>query len=63
MPPSPLTPESTNKYPVQNVMAYMGKVVDAGFGRLVVLGKEANVNLPHSTNMHTMNLKLNKLTH
>ena len=35
MPLSPLTPKSRNKYPVENVKAYMGKVADAGFGRLV----------------------------
>ena len=35
MPPTPLNPTSKNKYPVENVKAYMGKVADAGFGRVV----------------------------
>ena len=35
MSPTPLNPTSKNKYPVESVKAYMGKVADAGFGRVV----------------------------
>ena len=35
MPPSPLTPQSKNKYPVENVRKFMSSISSAGFGQVL----------------------------
>ena len=53
MPPNPLTIGSKNKYPVENVKSYMGKIADAGFGKVVESVKKGSKRKSTTFYKHT----------
>ena len=49
MPPSPLTPGSKNKYPIEKVKEFMETVADAGFGKVIEGSRSAGAKRKTTT--------------